>query len=60
MQTFAGGLDKMEEKQGLLKRMSLWLFGTFLIVFVAITLTGGLVYRIGGMSGTAIFTQLFY
>jgi hypothetical protein len=44
----------MDEKEKMLKLMRFWLFGTFLIVFVAAT-----VY-IGGALGTglAIFSQL--
>ncbi len=42
------------EKEKMLKLMRFWLFGTFLIVFVAVT-----VYA-GALVGTAIFSQMNY
>ncbi len=42
------------DKQKMLKLMRFWLFGTFIIVFTAVTLYAGL------WAGTAIFGQMNY
>ncbi len=42
------------DKQKMLKLMRFWLFGTFIIVFAAVTLYAGL------WTGTAIFGQMNY
>lgn len=42
------------DKQKMLKLMRFWLFGTFIIVFAAVTLYAGL------WTGTAIFSQMNY
>lgn len=42
------------DKQKMLKLMRFWLFGTFIIVFAAVTLYAGL------WAGTAIFSQVGY
>lgn len=44
----------MKDKESLLKLLRFWLFGTFIIVFAAVTIYAGL------WVGTAIFTQANY